>query len=216
MPYKTIEARRAWNAANQEKIRYQRRVWDAAQKGLTLEQSIEQSILSMGLRAKAQAAKAEAKQAKQAMQEKRREDKKRDLEVNGRQCYMCKRHKPLGNFCLDPRKSNGRGHRCYTCARDRKRKLIEAAKERFTPTQRKQTMARFGHQCFTCSSREDLVIDHHAPISLGHALSESNAVVLCRSCNLNKGDAHPSVYYSLSEIERLLRLGISTPVQCEE
>lgn len=51
---------------------------------------------------------------------------------------------------------------------------------------RMKVLARDGHQCRVCGSREDLEIDHVVPISKGGTGEISNLQTLCRKCNRSK------------------------------
>lgn len=83
--------------------------------------------------------------------------------------------------------------------RDRKSIACESVNSDFA----KDVYRRFNNKCFNCGSTERLSIDHHHPLSGGHALNASNAVLLCVRCNSKKKDKHPSVFYDCSQIELL-------------
>lgn len=68
--------------------------------------------------------------------------------------------------------------------------------------------ARFNYQCFVCSSRNKLSIDHHRPLVRGYALTEENAVLLCVSCNSRKGIKMPEEFYSKEQLEFLNGQGV--------
>lgn len=91
---------------------------------------------------------------------------------------------------------------------NRKRRAFKASvNENYTKTDEATTMRAFGSKCFNCNSNYDLSIDHNLPLSMGHALTTNNAVVLCRPCNSSKGVRLPEEYYNkdqLSELERIL------------
>ena len=85
-----------------------------------------------------------------------------------------------------------------------------AVQENYTAADKAYTMDLFNHQCFRCNAEDNLAIDHHYPLSKGHALTRENAVVLCRSCNSSKGDKLPEDFYRGWEIAVLeALLGIS-------
>lgn len=73
--------------------------------------------------------------------------------------------------------------------------------------------ALFNNRCFKCGAKERphqeigqppiLCIDHHIPMALGGHLTPGNLVALCRSCNNEKLDLPPEIFYSLEELERL-------------
>ena len=75
--------------------------------------------------------------------------------------------------------------------------------EDFTPYQRDRVMLQFGKRCFRCKSRKSLQIDHHLPLSYGHALDYGNAVVLCQKCNGAKSNLAPEQFYESTQLERL-------------
>ena len=93
-------------------------------------------------------------------------------------------------------------------ARRKRRALKHKVEENFTPEQAKEVMERFVHKCFNCDSEDKLHIDHHRPLSKGHALTPSNAVILCQFCNLSKGPKNPEDFYDkdkYNELENKLR-----------
>jgi 5-methylcytosine-specific restriction endonuclease McrA len=76
------------------------------------------------------------------------------------------------------------------------------------------TRSVFGHECFVCGHIDNLVIDHHYPLSLGFGLSLDNAVLLCRGCNGNKFNHTPEEFYEPSVLSKLeYILGI---VSCDD
>lgn len=75
--------------------------------------------------------------------------------------------------------------------RDKKKSLNES----YTIEDEQYTLNLFNHSCANCGSTDNLCIDHHMPLSLGHALTRSNAVLLCRSCNCSKATKLPSEFY---------------------
>jgi 5-methylcytosine-specific restriction endonuclease McrA len=64
----------------------------------------------------------------------------------------------------------------------------------------------FKNQCFKCHSKERLSIDHHYPLSKGHGLTITNAVILCKSCNSSKHDFMPVEFYSKKELIKVERI----------
>jgi 5-methylcytosine-specific restriction endonuclease McrA len=69
---------------------------------------------------------------------------------------------------------------------------------------------KFNHQCFNCSSQNNLHIDHHFPLSKGFALTITNAALLCKSCNSSKGAKLPEEFYTKKQLNDLeLNYGIS-------
>ena len=77
----------------------------------------------------------------------------------------------------------------------RYRAMKELVNEDYTSEDEKFTRELFDHQCFNCSSTENLAIDHHRPLFRGNALTRQNAVLLCQSCNSSKGTKRPTVFY---------------------
>ncbi len=80
-----------------------------------------------------------------------------------------------------------------------KRNLMEnykVADERFT-------RQLFSNMCARCNRFNDLVIDHHYPLSLGHILERDNAVLLCKICNGNKNNKLPDEFYTKQELDRI-------------
>ena len=67
--------------------------------------------------------------------------------------------------------------------------------------------ARFGNKCAICGSDNNLTLDHWHPLSMGNLLSETNAVIMCKSCNCKKSYKMPHEIYdneTVSRIEKLL------------
>lgn len=67
----------------------------------------------------------------------------------------------------------------------------------------KITIMAFKNACYNCGSQDDLVIDHHRPLVDGNALSLSNAVLLCSSCNSKKSDKSPEDFYGIKKCQKL-------------
>lgn len=67
---------------------------------------------------------------------------------------------------------------------------------------------KFRGKCFNCGSTYRLEIDHHHPVVMGNSLSDTNAVLLCKSCNCRKGAKRPEDFYSTAKLRRLEKLGI--------
>jgi hypothetical protein len=68
----------------------------------------------------------------------------------------------------------------------------------------------FQSKCFRCGSTDRLAIDHHHPLTHGHPLSLSNAVLLCVSCNSSKGTKDPKEFYSPQQRRLLKQLGVGS------
>ena len=91
-----------------------------------------------------------------------------------------------------------------------KKKMVQ---ELYTNDDRDYTMNLFNNQCANCGSTDRLCIDHHKPLYKGYALSRSNAVLLCNSCNCSKSAKMPEVFYTpdkLTIIEEKLGLNKQT------
>lgn len=73
--------------------------------------------------------------------------------------------------------------------------------ENYTKDDRDYTMALFNHRCAVCGSTEALCIDHHYPLSKGHALTRENAVVLCNKHNCEKSTKLPEDFYTSEQLE---------------
>lgn len=87
----------------------------------------------------------------------------------------------------------------------------EEVKENYMSSDETFTKDLFDHRCFLCGSGSDLAIDHHFPLSKGHALTRENAVLLCKSCNSLKGAKLPEEFYladKLLELEKILGIYI--------
>ena len=71
---------------------------------------------------------------------------------------------------------------------------------------RNKVMQRFGRRCFNCGTANNLNIDHHFPAKDWTELTENNAVVLCESCNKQKGTKAPEDFYSIKQLSVLNEL----------
>lgn len=78
--------------------------------------------------------------------------------------------------------------------------------ESYTVADKRLTEELFGNACFNCGSTDNLQIDHHRPLSLGHALTIKNAVILCKSCNCSKGNKLPENFYTKDKLEELHKI----------
>jgi len=68
--------------------------------------------------------------------------------------------------------------------------------ESFTVADARKVRSIWNDCCAVCGRTrkqegQELAIDHWYPLSKGHALTMSNAVLLCLSCNSRKGDKYP-------------------------
>jgi len=75
--------------------------------------------------------------------------------------------------------------------------------ENYTEVDRQYTKDLFQHKCACCGSVHYLQIDHHLPLELGHVLTRSNAVLLCRSCNCSKGTKLPIEFYNSDTLKMI-------------
>ncbi|MDD4109948.1 MAG: HNH endonuclease [Clostridia bacterium] len=94
--------------------------------------------------------------------------------------------------------------------RNRKSK-IKDLNELYTYDDRKYTFNLFNNKCAYCESENDLHLDHWMPLSKGFILSRSNAVLLCRRCNLRKGNKLPQDFFPndvFSRIQSKLNIGV--------
>lgn len=94
-----------------------------------------------------------------------------------------------------------KSHPEYVREYSRKRRARKSAlQENYTKSDEQYTMALFNHSCANCGSTENLCIDHHYPLSKGHALTRKNAVVLCNTCNASKGNKLPEEFYDIQTL----------------
>ena len=85
----------------------------------------------------------------------------------------------------------------------KRRALRKGLHEKFTATDRAKLLKRFGEKCFNCGSTLQLEVDHHIPLSKGEILSNKNAVLLCKLCNIKKSNKLPNIFYSYDQIREL-------------
>jgi 5-methylcytosine-specific restriction endonuclease McrA len=89
----------------------------------------------------------------------------------------------------------------------RKRRARKVAvKENYTTLDEQYTREIFNNRCANCGSTDHLHIDHHYPLSKGHGLTRTNAVVLCRHCNCSKSDKLPENFYSQEKLRVITEL----------
>jgi len=82
----------------------------------------------------------------------------------------------------------------------RRRARKVAVNENYTAEDEAFTKNLFDHACFNCGSTENLSVDHYRPLSKGNALTLTNAIILCRSCNCSKGPKDPEQFFSEEQI----------------
>ena len=85
----------------------------------------------------------------------------------------------------------------------KRRAMKKGVKEDFSAKERLACLERFNHECFKCNSKENLAIDHYRPLSKGNALTRTNAIILCGSCNSSKNDKDPEDYFTGLEMSIL-------------
>ena len=86
-----------------------------------------------------------------------------------------------------------------SAASSKRRAKKNHVNENFTHAQRLNVKKAFNHKCYKCGSGLNLEIDHHLSLSSGYPLTDNNAVLLCKTCNLSKFNKHPSDFYSPNE-----------------
>lgn len=117
-----------------------------------------------------------------------------------RRCFKCLVIKPIKKFKVERKRPNGRGHLCHQCLWAYKSQCKKAANEKFSFRDKLKIRKKFNNQCFKCGSLERVGVDHHRPISKGHALTEANAVALCSACNSLKNNKDPELFYNKEEL----------------
>jgi len=80
---------------------------------------------------------------------------------------------------------------------------IKLVRRKKSTTFRNKIIQRFGRQCFNCGDVYNLNIDHHFPAKDWNELNENNAVVLCESCNKQKGTKVPEDFYTYGHLSVL-------------
>lgn len=78
--------------------------------------------------------------------------------------------------------------------------------EAFTPAMKARVKKQFNNRCFLCPATRKLHIDHHLPLSAGHALDYGNAVLLCCSHNAKKGTKMPEDFYTPEQLRILSQM----------
>ena len=78
----------------------------------------------------------------------------------------------------------------------RRRARKVAVNENYTAADEAFTKNLFDHACFNCGSTENLAVDHYRPLSKGNALTLTNAIILCTSCNSSKNNKNPEQFFS--------------------
>ena len=88
----------------------------------------------------------------------------------------------------------------------KRRAKIKNVKQNYTLRHEQITLEVFGNNCFKCGSNKKLAIDHHCPLNKGNALTITNAVPLCGSCNSKKGTKDPEKFYTKLELQKINKL----------
>ena len=100
--------------------------------------------------------------------------------------------------------------------RKRRAKKV-SVNEHFTKEDERDVLSKFNHQCFNCGMtaedhkakwNESIHIDHLYPLSEGNALTQNNAIILCRSCNSSKGVKNPSEFFTIKQLHELRKKGL--------
>lgn len=141
-------------------------------------------------------------------------------------CCKCKKPKYPHHFHKDRTRKYGYAYTCKECEKihnanwyqaNKESKVAHARKRRalkllineiFTRADQTYTQDRFQGECFNCGATNNIHLDHHYPLSKGYALTRSNAVLLCKSCNSSKSAKLPEEYYTPHQLEALDWLGI--------
>ena len=71
-------------------------------------------------------------------------------------------------------------------------KVIRMIYRNRVPYSKRNDMARDGHTCVYCGSREELTIDHVIPASRGGKTNFDNCVTACKPCNNKKNNRTPN------------------------
>ena len=89
--------------------------------------------------------------------------------------------------------------------------------ENFTKEDEVKVFNKFNYQCFNCGMtaedhkakwNESIHMDHLYPLSEGNALTQNNAIVLCKSCNSSKGTKNPSEFFTIKQLHELKDKGL--------
>ena len=82
-----------------------------------------------------------------------------------------------------------RATRCVPCARGKERNRVRREQRGYDSKWRRLSqMMRAAHPwCVKCGSTKDLTLDHIISLANGGTNDASNAQVLCRKCNSQKG-----------------------------
>ena len=132
-----------------------------------------------------------------------------------RRCKICKSKERKARYTTDIEKVTKQNHDWIqnnpVKARERGRRRRArklGINEKYTKSDELYTRSLFNNKCFNCGSKDNLTIDHNYPLILGNALTRSNAVLLCSSCNSKKKDKTPEDFYNSIQLNNLNKLGI--------
>ncbi|MFJ8262356.1 HNH endonuclease [Rummeliibacillus sp. NPDC094406] len=131
-----------------------------------------------------------------------------------KQCITCEEIKPLEDFPIRPKRSDGREGECKTCRstrrktgdgyrKERLRKHFYRSKGKGSLTLEQLREVESGTHCTYCGcelSDDIRVVDH--VYSLGQWWSSNSAlnmVVSCRACNTSKSNSHVYDFYQRSD-----------------
>ena len=87
-------------------------------------------------------------------------------------CYIC-----LGQLFFD-----------HLAADYKTNELVKIRRMSITESLRNKVMLKCNNQCVKCFSTERLEVDHILPFSLGGKTEIDNLQILCKTCNLKKGN----------------------------
>ena len=101
---------------------------------------------------------------------------------------------------------------------ERKRRAKKVSvNEHFTKEDERAVLSKFNYQCFRCGMtaedhkakwNESIHMDHLYPLSEGNALTQNNAIVLCKSCNSSKHTKNPSEFFTIKQLHELRKKGL--------
>ena len=105
------------------------------------------------------------------------------------------RQKSISNQYFETHKHTSHSKAVYRRASRNRRAMKRNINENYTVKDEAYTKKLFNNRCVVCGATDNLTIDHWFPLSHGHALTRSNAVVMCWNCNRLKSDTMPEEYF---------------------
>ena len=96
--------------------------------------------------------------------------------------------------------------------RNRKSKMKDL-NELYTLNDKNHTFEIFNNKCACCGAESNLHIDHWLPLSRGYALSRTNAVVLCKTCNAKKSNKMPYEFFTKEVYDQIQSKLVETNAQ---